>query len=390
MLVHWVPGQEAQKEDETGQKKRPSLLPTSNGWKGKQGCKLGPFFQAAKPWKHQFLPSVAACFQKGIGGIGGQICNLGKGLTFWYTNGYRTCAVFKWSISQTGHIWKPGVKRGYKEKAVWLGKRSESCTSPFVKYSFQSHFNLYQHDTLLKYSTTLQIHVSTSNLPAIASWRVKKKTLGTRNEVAQCLSLVTCTWCHGPRLMPCSWTDQILPLGKYPNLTFFGGVWSQDTKILLRLALVIACYGENGSYTSPCLGSLRHCRKVAVREDVRNWQKRMKEASGTKCMATCGESSAWHQVTTKICMLSVEVVAISCHLWQDTLQIYIFQSSLVSCLFTPPPNKLETGRNRKTSRSIHCFLPCLWATRLKSKPHKKGHWEPPCALANRSGRPVSL
>ena len=47
----------------------------------------------------------------------------------------------------------------------------------------------------------------------------------------------------------------------------------------------------------------------------------MKEASGTKCMATCGESSAWYQVTTKIRMLSVEVVAISCHLWQDTLQI---------------------------------------------------------------------
>lgn len=70
------------------------------------------------------------------------------------------------------------MKRGYKEKAVWLGKRSESCTSPFVKYSFQSHFNLYQHDTLLKYSTTLQIHVSTSNLPAIASWRVKKKNAG--------------------------------------------------------------------------------------------------------------------------------------------------------------------------------------------------------------------
>lgn len=68
----------------------------------------------------------------------------------------------------------------------------------------------------------------------------------------------------------------------------------------------------------------------------------------------------------------------------------IFQSSLVSCPFTPPPNKLETDRNRKTSRSIHCFLPCLWATRLKSKPHKKGRWEPPCALANRSGRPVSL
>ena len=47
----------------------------------------------------------------------------------------------------------------------------------------------------------------------------------------------------------------------------------------------------------------------------------MKEASGTKCMATCVESSAWYQVTTKIRMLSVEVVAISCHLWQDTLQI---------------------------------------------------------------------
>ena len=125
-------------------------------------------------------------------------------------------------VLKPSHIWRPGVNQRYKEKAVWLGKRSESCTTPFGEVFI---FNLYQHDTTV-WNIPLLSKVSCffSRNPRLSTFRSLPyrilAPLGTRNEVAQCLSLVTCTWCHGPWspeifLLVCSWTDQILPLGKY-------------------------------------------------------------------------------------------------------------------------------------------------------------------------------
>ncbi len=101
------------------------------------------------------------------------------------------------------------------------------------------------------------------------------------------------------------------------------------------------CYCENGSCTSPCLGSLNLWGIAAKLQSERTsetgrreWRKRRAQSAWPPIKQPQA-SSAWDQVTTKVRMLFIEVVAISCnvtngkthfrssnHLW---FHVHLFQ-----------------------------------------------------------------